>query len=73
MGCEQLQGLDGAAADRAQAFRFRAVVGPDGRPSRLRKSKSGIATPKADMEIIRTRLKIAEAMAQEMRNENTDR
>ena len=38
-----------------------------------KKSKSGIATPKADMEIIRTRLKIAEAMAQEMRNENTDR
>lgn len=33
-----------------------------------KKSKSGIATPKQDMEIIRARLKVAEAMAKEMRN-----
>jgi phage-related protein len=33
-----------------------------------KKSKSGIATPKADMEIIRARLKVAEAMVQELRN-----
>jgi phage-related protein len=32
-----------------------------------KKSKSGIATPKEDIEIIRTRLKVAEAMAKEMR------
>ncbi|MCF1505986.1 type II toxin-antitoxin system RelE/ParE family toxin [Afifella sp. H1R] len=38
-----------------------------------KKSKSGIATPKADMDIIRTRLKVAEALAQEMRNEKKDR
>lgn len=38
-----------------------------------KKSKSGIATPKADMDIIRTRLKVAEALAQEMRSEKTDR
>lgn len=38
-----------------------------------KKSKSGIATPKADMDIVRARLKIAEAMAQEMRNENKNR
>ena len=33
-----------------------------------KKSKSGIATPKQDMEIIRARLKVAEAIAKEMRN-----
>ena len=33
-----------------------------------KKSKSGIATPKEDMAIIRARLKVAEAIAQEMRN-----
>ena len=33
-----------------------------------KKSKSGIATPKADMDIIRARLKVAEAMVQEARN-----
>ncbi|ALM83109.1 type II toxin-antitoxin system RelE/ParE family toxin [Bordetella sp. N] len=33
-----------------------------------KKSKSGIATPKTDMEIIRARLKVAEAWAQELRN-----
>jgi len=35
-----------------------------------KKSKSGIATPKPDMDIIRARLKIAERFAQELRNEN---
>ncbi len=34
-----------------------------------KKSKHGIATPKPDMNIIRERLKIAELMVQEMRNE----
>jgi len=38
-----------------------------------KKSKSGIATPKADMEIIRARLKVAEAMAQELRNGKKNR
>jgi phage-related protein len=33
-----------------------------------KKSKSGIATPKKDMEIIRLRLKAAEAMAKEIRD-----
>ena len=33
-----------------------------------KKSKSGIATPKGDMDIIRARLKVAEALAQELRN-----
>jgi phage-related protein len=33
-----------------------------------KKSKRGIATPKQDMEIIRARLKVAEAMAKEMKN-----
>lgn len=36
-----------------------------------KKSKQGIATPKADMDIIRARLKVAEAMAKELSNENT--
>ena len=36
-----------------------------------KKSKSGIATPKADMDIIRARLKVAEAWAQELRNAKT--
>ena len=31
-----------------------------------KKSKSGIATPKADMDIIRARLKVAEVLAQEL-------
>ena len=34
-----------------------------------KKSKSGIATPKPDMDIIRERLKVAEKFSQEMRNE----
>jgi len=33
-----------------------------------KKSKSGIATPKKDMETIRLRLKAAEAMAKEIRD-----
>ncbi len=37
-----------------------------------KKSKSGIATPKEDLDIIRSRLKIAEAMAQEIRNAKTN-
>ena len=37
-----------------------------------KKSKSGIATPKVDMDIIRARLKVAEAMAQELRNAKTN-
>ena len=34
-----------------------------------KKSKSGIATPKRDMDIIRERLKVAEKFSQEMRDE----
>ena len=37
-----------------------------------KKSKSGIATPKPDMGIIRARLKVAEALAQELRNAKTN-
>jgi len=33
-----------------------------------KKSKSGIATPRKDIDMIRARLKIAEALAQEMRD-----
>ncbi len=33
-----------------------------------KKSKSGIATPKEDMAIIRVRLKVAEVIAKEMRD-----
>ena len=33
-----------------------------------KKSKRGIATPKKDMDIIRARLKVAEALAKELRN-----
>ncbi len=36
-----------------------------------KKSKRGIATPKNDMDIIRARLKVAEALAKELRNEKT--
>ena len=36
-----------------------------------KKSKSGIATPKEDMNIIRDRLKIAEAVAKELRHGKT--
>ena len=37
-----------------------------------KKSKRGIATPKVDMNIIRARLIVAEALAKELRNEKTD-
>lgn len=37
-----------------------------------KKSKSGISTPKKDMDIIRARLKVAEALAREMRNGKTN-
>ena len=36
-----------------------------------KKSKRGIATPKEDMDLIHARLKVAEAMAQELRNATT--
>lgn len=36
-----------------------------------KKSKRGIATPKEDMDIIRARLRVAEAFAKELRNEKT--
>ena len=36
-----------------------------------KKSKRGIATPKKDMDIIRARLKVADALAKELRNEKT--
>ena len=38
-----------------------------------KKSKSGIATPKEDMNIIRARLKVAEALAKELRDEKANR
>ncbi|HHY50028.1 MAG TPA: type II toxin-antitoxin system RelE/ParE family toxin [Alphaproteobacteria bacterium] len=38
-----------------------------------KKSKRGIATPKEDMDLIRARLKVAEARAQELRNEKANR
>ena len=34
-----------------------------------KKSKSGIATPKEDMDIVRARLKVAEALAKELRDD----
>lgn len=37
-----------------------------------KKSKSGIATPKEHMDIIRARLKVAEALAKELRNGKTN-
>lgn len=38
-----------------------------------KKSKRGIATPKEDMGIIHARLKVAEAIAKELRNAKTSR
>ena len=38
-----------------------------------KRSKSGIATPKEDMAIIRARLKVAESLAKELRNEKATR
>lgn len=35
-----------------------------------KKSKSGIATPKADMDVVRARLKVAEAIAKEIKDAN---
>jgi phage-related protein len=37
-----------------------------------KKSKRGIATPKEDMAIVRARLKVAEALAKELRNEEAN-
>lgn len=37
-----------------------------------KKSKSGIATPKKEIDIIRARLKVAEALAQELQNAKTN-
>ncbi len=37
-----------------------------------KKSKSGITTPKEDLDIIRARLKIAEVLAKELRHEKTN-
>ncbi len=37
-----------------------------------KKSKSGISTPKTDIDIIRARLKVAERLAQELRNAKTN-
>ncbi|MEO8409190.1 MAG: type II toxin-antitoxin system RelE/ParE family toxin [Propionivibrio sp.] len=37
-----------------------------------KKSKRGIATPKSDIDIIRVRLKVAEALAQELLNAKTN-
>lgn len=37
-----------------------------------KKSKSGVATPKEDMGIIRTRLKVAGVLAKELRNGKTN-
>ena len=36
-----------------------------------KKSKRGIATPKKDMDIIHARLKVADTLAKELRNEKT--
>jgi len=38
-----------------------------------KKSRRGIATPREDMDIIHARLKIAGAMAKELRNEKSSR
>lgn len=38
-----------------------------------KKSKRGIATPKADLEIIRARLKVARAIAKEMKDDKSHR
>jgi phage-related protein len=35
------------------------------------KSKRGIATPEGDLDVIHARLKVAEALAKELRNERT--
>jgi phage-related protein len=38
-----------------------------------KKSKRGIATPQADMEVIRQRLKVAAIVAQELKDEEAGR
>ena len=38
-----------------------------------KKSTQGIATPKEDLDIIRARLKVAQALAKELRNGKTNR
>jgi len=38
-----------------------------------KKGKSGIATPKADMDVIHARLKIAGTLAKELQNEKKNR
>jgi len=38
-----------------------------------KKSKRGVATPKKNMDIIQARLKVAEAIAKELRDEKTNR
>jgi phage-related protein len=38
-----------------------------------KKSKRGIATPKQDMDIIHARLRVAQALAKELRSEKTSR
>lgn len=38
-----------------------------------KKSKSGIATPKSDMDVIRARLKVAEALSKELHDGKTSR
>ncbi len=38
-----------------------------------KKSKSGIATPKEDLDIIRARLRVAEVIVKEMRDGKTPR
>lgn len=37
-----------------------------------KKSRSGVATPKEDIDIIRARLKVAEALAKELKNGKTN-
>lgn len=55
----------------ASSYKDLMALPPDVRRFQ-KKSKSGIATPKGDMDIIRARLKVAEALAQELRNAKTN-
>lgn len=60
----------------ASAARFHFCCGDDKvcvRPALLpEKEQEWIATPKGDMDIIRARLNVAEALAQELRNAKTN-
>jgi phage-related protein len=38
-----------------------------------KKSRHGVATPKEEMDIVRARLQVAEALAKELRNEKAAR